>query len=162
MLGGCGTRQESFLVEEALSDLGCDGWNRIYCKEVVHPRCTSWVAEHWSVEILWDVLQVRKKDPVESGRGWKCQFGFSLVTQSCLTLCDPTDCSPPGSSVHGIFWAGILEWGCHFLLQPIWVIGPEVQLLFSYFISWCMIYVHQLQNSHWIFKNIFAALLKYW
>ena len=27
-----------------------------------------------------------------------------------LTLCDPIDCSPPGSSVHGIFQAGILEW----------------------------------------------------
>ena len=32
------------------------------------------------------------------------------VTQSCLTLCDPTDCSPPGSSVHGILQARILEW----------------------------------------------------
>ena len=30
--------------------------------------------------------------------------------QSCLTLCDPMDCSPPGSSVHGIFQARILEW----------------------------------------------------
>ena len=31
------------------------------------------------------------------------------VTQLCLTLCDPMDCSPPGSSVHGIFQARILE-----------------------------------------------------
>ena len=30
--------------------------------------------------------------------------------QSCLTLCDPMDCSPPGSSVHGILQAKILEW----------------------------------------------------
>ena len=30
--------------------------------------------------------------------------------QSCLTLCDPMDCSPPGSSVHGILQARILEW----------------------------------------------------
>ena len=30
--------------------------------------------------------------------------------QLCLTLCDPTDCSPPGSSVHGIFQARILVW----------------------------------------------------
>ena len=30
--------------------------------------------------------------------------------QSCLTLCDPIDCSPPGSSVHGILQARILEW----------------------------------------------------
>ena len=33
-----------------------------------------------------------------------------LVTQSCPILCDPVDCSPPGSSVHGIFQARILEW----------------------------------------------------
>ena len=34
-----------------------------------------------------------------------------LVTQSCLTLGDPKDCSPPGSSaVHGISRARILEW----------------------------------------------------
>ena len=31
------------------------------------------------------------------------------VTQSCLTLCDPMDCSLPGSSVHGIFQARVLE-----------------------------------------------------
>ena len=32
------------------------------------------------------------------------------VVQSCLTLCDPMDCSPPGSSIHGIFRSRILEW----------------------------------------------------
>ena len=30
--------------------------------------------------------------------------------QSCLTLSDPMDCRPPGSSVHGIFQARVLEW----------------------------------------------------
>ena len=34
----------------------------------------------------------------------------SEVAQSCPTLCDPMDCSPPGSSVHGILQARILEW----------------------------------------------------
>ena len=34
----------------------------------------------------------------------------SEVAQSCPTLCDPTDCSLPGSSVHGIFQARVLEW----------------------------------------------------
>ena len=33
-----------------------------------------------------------------------------LVAQSCPTLCDPMDCSSPGSSVHEIFQAMILEW----------------------------------------------------
>ena len=32
------------------------------------------------------------------------------VAQLCQTLCDPTDCSPPRSSVHGILQARILEW----------------------------------------------------
>ena len=32
------------------------------------------------------------------------------VAQSCPTLCDPMDYSPPGSTVHGIFQARILEW----------------------------------------------------
>ena len=32
-----------------------------------------------------------------------------MHVQSCLTLCDPVDCSPPGSSIHGIFPARILE-----------------------------------------------------
>ena len=33
------------------------------------------------------------------------------VSQWCLTLRDPVDCSLPGSSVHGIFQARVLEWG---------------------------------------------------
>ena len=37
--------------------------------------------------------------------------GESEVAQSCLTLSDPMDCSLPGSSVHGIFQARVLEWG---------------------------------------------------
>ena len=35
----------------------------------------------------------------------------SEVAQSCSTLSDPMDCSPPGSSIHGIFQARVLEWG---------------------------------------------------
>ena len=35
----------------------------------------------------------------------------SEVAQSCMTLSNPMDCSPPGSSIHGIFQARVLEWG---------------------------------------------------
>ena len=63
-------------------------------------------------------------------RTWGCCFNLYQVTQktssfdlccaqSCLTLCNPMDCSPLGSSVHGILRARILEWGCHFLLKEI-------------------------------------------
>ena len=35
----------------------------------------------------------------------------SEIAQSCPTFSDPKDCSPPGSSIHGIFQARVLEWG---------------------------------------------------
>ena len=38
-------------------------------------------------------------------------LSYSEFAQSCPTLCDPTDSSQPGSYVHGIFQARILEWG---------------------------------------------------
>ena len=47
---------------------------------------------------------------------WACS-----VTELCLTLCDPTDCSLPGSSVHGIFSGKNTGVGCHFLLQGIFL-----------------------------------------
>ena len=42
----------------------------------------------------------------------------SEVTQSCLILSDPMDCSPSGSSVHGIFQAEVLEWGAIAFSDP--------------------------------------------
>ena len=39
-----------------------------------------------------------------------CMCVCALLLQSCLTFCDPMNCSPPGSSVHVIFMARILEW----------------------------------------------------
>ena len=54
----------------------------------------------------------KKSYPMFNGKGeaparwWK----WSEVAQSCLTLCNPMDCSLPGSMVHGIFQARILEW----------------------------------------------------
>ena len=37
-------------------------------------------------------------------------FASTFYTTSCLTLCNPVNCSPPGSSVHGILQARVLEW----------------------------------------------------
>ena len=55
------------------------------------------------------------------------------VAQSCPTLCDPMDCSPPGSSVHGILQARVLEWGViAFSAAPItaWQIeGEKVEVV---------------------------------
>ena len=55
--------------------------------------------------------------------------------QSCPTLCDPIDGSPPGSSVHGIFQARVLEWGAiafsFDLVLPIKVIISKVRFMLS-------------------------------
>ena len=55
----------------------------------------------------------------------------SSVTQSCPTLCDPMDCSPPGSSVHGTLQVRILEWAAIsytriFLTQGCKLVSPAL------------------------------------
>ena len=53
----------------------------------------------------------------------------SEVVQSCLTLSDPMDSSPPGSSVLGIFQARVLEWGAIAFSTPYTV--PSAYYLLS-------------------------------
>ena len=57
------------------------------------------------------VLQAGNPEEYNSSPNLKAWELGTLVAQSCPTLCDPVDCSPPGSSVHGISQARILEWG---------------------------------------------------
>ena len=75
-----------------------------------------------------DSVQPHRRQPTRLPRPWNfpdkntgvgCHFLFqymkvkseSEVAQSCLTLRDPMNCSLPGSSIHGIFQARVLEWG---------------------------------------------------
>ena len=60
----------------------------------------------------------------------------SEVAQSCLTLRDPMVCSLPGSSIHGIFQARVLEWGA--IASPItsWQIDGETMETVRDFIFW--------------------------
>ena len=56
-------------------------------------------------------------DPISHYNGSMCAKSL----QSCLTLCDPVHCSPPASSIHGIFQARILEWvAISFSRGPSW------------------------------------------
>ena len=48
---------------------------------------------------------------------------------SCVQLCDPMDCSPPGSSVHGILQARTLEWGAISSERIFWTHGSKPRLL---------------------------------
>ena len=78
--------------------------------------------------VVSDSVRPHRRQPTRLPRPWDspgkntgvgCHFllqcmkveSESEVDQSCPTLIDPTDCSPPGSSVHGIFQARVLEWG---------------------------------------------------
>ena len=50
--------------------------------------------------------------------GQHAMLCYAKSLQSCPTLCDPMDCSLPGSSVHGIFQARVLKWGA---IKDIWI-----------------------------------------
>ena len=62
------------------------------------------VGHDWATDLIWS------DDGSITSTDWLDFMGQVLVTQSCLTLCDPMDCSPPTSSAHGILQARILEW----------------------------------------------------
>ena len=77
---------------------------------------------------MYSVLQIKKKRKKRLSSFWLFKTmqinpihyrDFLLVSKSCLTVWDPMDCSPPGSSVHGISQARTLEWVAVNLLQGI-------------------------------------------
>ena len=70
------------------------------------------------------------------------------VAQLGSILYDPMDCSPPASSVHGLFQARILEWGCHFLLQGVFLTqGSNWSLLHCRRILYCLSHQGSLDGS---------------
>ena len=98
-----------------MSGLGCS-LHCYYC-------CCCWVTS-----IVSDSVQPHRRQPTRLPRPWdspgkntgvgchvllQCMKvkSESEVAQLCPTLSDPMDCSLPGSSVHGIFQARVLEWG---------------------------------------------------
>ena len=54
------------------------------------------------------------------------------VAQSCPTLRDPMDCSLPGSSVHGIFQARVLEWGATAFSEEISSLSHSIVFLYFF------------------------------
>ena len=78
--------------------------------------------------------------------------GSSLIAQSCPTLCDPMDCSPPGSSVHGISQARILKWVAIFYSggSP-----PTTQVSTQNFLHWLWVLYHWALREAplWLFQG---------
>ena len=74
----------------------------------------DYINQIWSIQTVEDypVLK-RKRIPFMKSYNTDEPWGrccADVCTQSCPTLCDPMECSPPGSSVHGISQARIMEW----------------------------------------------------
>ena len=79
------------------------------------------------------------------------------LVQSCLTLCDPMDCSLPGSSVHGSFQARVLEWGAIAFSKEVSTDLFSSSLIFS-------LAMLSLQMSHWrhvLFLLIWLSILDF-
>ena len=92
--------------------------------------CCCWVAS-----VVSDSVRPQRRKPTRLPRPWDspgensgvgCHFLLQCmrvksereVAQSCPTVRDPMDCSLPGSSVHGIFQARVLEWGAIAFSSP--------------------------------------------
>ena len=80
----------------------------------------------------------------------------SEVSQLCLTLSDPMDCNPPGSSVHGIFQARVLEWDATAFSK---FLSSHTQLYFEFvsdLVTWCY-----CRYSPWglVFPTSFPVLM---
>ena len=97
--------------------------------------CCRWPSSMWSRAIMIALCSPYSRPFSEASfwisRAWKKVVVKVLVVQSCLTLCDPMDCSPPASSVDGILQARILEW-----VIPIFGIPFPVVIPFSWVSSW--------------------------
>ena len=87
---------------------------------------------------------------------------MSKVAQLCLTLCDPMDCSLPGSSVHGIFQAIVLEWIAISFSRG--SSQPRDRTRVSSIVEMLTLYRLSHQGSHYVsvFKYNFIHLKKQW
>ena len=108
--------------------LHSDCWNGLIGLDQDEDRGKSLLLLLLSRLVVSDSVQRQRRQPTRLPRPWDspgmntgvgCHFPLqcmkvkseSEVAQSCLTPSDPMDCNLPGSSVHGIFQARVLEWG---------------------------------------------------
>ena len=105
--------------------------------------CLSWVWFDW-FELILD------------SHKWKIKV---LVTWSCLTLCDPTDCSPPGFSVLGILKARKLQWiAVSYSMGVSWSRDQtRVSCIEGrFFTSWAS------KGTQYIIKHVQSYILNFW
>ena len=101
----CYAELSSFLFKNIFTDW--DGWGRLLTITIETAGNFMGFLVKWAWELFWDSLQVTC---MSAKHVCKQAVSSCVCAQLCLTVCDPMDCSPPGSSVHGILQARILEW----------------------------------------------------
>ena len=134
-----------------------------------------------------DSVRPQKRQPTRLSRPWDspgkntgvgCHFllqcmkvkSESEVAQSCPTLSDPMDCSPPGSSVHGIFQAKVLEWDAiAFSISPLYLWAKTFYSSFHTFPTlippnthWHVYALHEITFLFLMASSNYFSLLKNW
>ena len=124
-----------------------ENWRKRFIQRVITEICLLGEKNHWSYKlrgtykccrcitsVVSDSVRSHRRQPTRLRRPWDspgkntgvgCHFllqcrkvkSESEVAQSCLTLCNPMDCSPPGSFIHGIFPGKSTGVGCCCLLS---------------------------------------------
>ena len=101
----------------SLSCTGAGNGNPLQCSCLENPRDQgAWWAAVYGVAQSRTRLKRLSSSNSSSRHNYSSPLNYAIQlcvcsdVQSCLTLCDPTDCGPPGSSVHEILQATILEW----------------------------------------------------
>ena len=102
-------RQYSLKKEKKKKNLNCSLTLINYIKKKVPIGKSQWLKNYWVIFIILPEAKVYFVINNNHTIAWSVSSKVN-VAQSCLTLCDPMDCSLPGSSVHGIFQARVLEW----------------------------------------------------
>ena len=107
---GCVTAGKSFNLSEPQFPLLLN-WNN----NCTYPTCLLWTLNELMhvkcLEMVFATEELYKWFSFFISKIFIGVWKWKLVTQSCPTLCDPMDCSPPSSSVHGIsrqgYWSGL-------------------------------------------------------
>ena len=151
------------------SERVCDLVGSPYCPYPPKYNQTSWyMANEWS---LWSPPKQAHRQGLGKMRwglrstpyscGAQCCIFKRMLTirllwaksfQWCLTLCDPMDCSPPGSSVHGILQARILEWV--FLQGILPMQGSKQHLLYPLHWQAGSLLLTPPGKPHWKWKSL--------
>ena len=155
-------RMSAYVTTYKLCDLDLGGllrFSNIYFTTLQNEVIHIWLKKFLSgvmVNLMCQLASAKGCPGCGECNSWVCQsvprrdyslnwlMLLSLVARSCLTLCDPMDCNPPGSSVHGILQARTLEWVA--ISSSKWYSWPRDRT--------CLFYIGRQILYHWALSNV--------